>query len=237
MTKTAVRKDLHPARFSKEIITRLRSILEPGVHLHDPFGGSGVRLGKLADEIGCSFSGTELAPAFIIDPRVVHGDATVRGTYPRKRRWWIVTSPVYPNGIADSWKISDASSRTTYRSRQTEILGEDRDFHENNQARYGYRGTKRDGQSQKRQHYWRIARESVLHWSRAERVILNVSDFKHSNGEIEPFTKDWISLMKENGWSLVRHHKVATPRNRKGSKKSQVERMPFESVLVFERAA
>lgn len=122
MTSTAAK---HPAPYSPEVLDVLSALItdiaagrvnrhpklgalpiEPIRHVHDPFAGEGARLGALCDALGVTFSGTELEAPFIIDPRVKHGNSTKRGTYPR-RRHVIVTSPVYPNGVADHFEARD----------------------------------------------------------------------------------------------------------------------------------
>lgn len=228
---------VHPARFSKIIVEMMQIMVLPGIHLHDPFAGTGERLGALADKLGCTFSGTEIEASLIIDRRVVRGDATDPETYP-DGRYWIVTSPVYANGVSDHFRASDRSKRKTYRQAVATLEGADRPLHVNNMGRYGYRGTKRDGVSGKRFAYWDIARRSVANWKGAERVILNVSDFisgTDDDGEdvIEPHVEDWLALMESEGWMPLSVTPVATPRMRHGSDGSRERRMPNEIIAVL----
>lgn len=237
-SSAVVRREHHPARFSKEIVDAFRDLLPAGIHVHDPFGGDGVRLGHLCTELGLTFSGTEIEPEFIIDTRVRKGDSTKARTYPRQDRWpyWIVTSPVYPNGMADHWEAKDKSKRKTYRWVLAQLLGYDRPLHKNNQARYGYRGTKRGGRSIKRSQYWRIARECAEHWVFADRIVLNVSDFMHSNTDVEPAVQDWIDMLVDMGWKIERDIDVSTRRYKNGSDESRDQRVEHERVIVFQRA-
>src|SRR5687768_13659268 len=124
----------HPAQYSPEVIEAITPILaEWNAPVLDPFAGTGVRLGWLCDQLGLPYMGIEIEPEFIVDPRVVNGDATDGFT---ASEWTvIVTSPVYPNGIADHFKASDTKGRHTYRAALADIAGEDRELHPNNMGR------------------------------------------------------------------------------------------------------
>lgn len=214
MTDAPSTPAVHPARFSPEVIDRFRTIIPRGAHLHDPFAGDGVRLGALADELLCTFTGTEIEPCFIIDPRVQPGDSTNLLTYPVGRRGFIIaTSPVYPNGVADSWKAADPSRRRTYRSAVAAIEGADRELHENNMGRYGYRGTRLT--NPKRLAYWRLARRAVACWREAgvRVAIVNVSDFM-SRGLTEPVVAEWRATLGAFGFEHITEHAVKTRRDR-----------------------
>lgn len=244
-------KNEHPARFSPEIVARIREILlerHPFDEiwnrpiLHDPFAGTGERLAEIArtDDVGFSYSGTECELEFIHEDhlgKIVWGDATIGRTYPSPARpWIIVTSPVYPNGMADHWKAKDGSIRKTYFAAKRKLSGDpDAELHHNNMGRFGYRGTKRGGRSRKRDGYWRVAREASAHWGCADYLIVNVSDFLHSNGAVEPLVADWIELLtEERGWVLGQAIEVETQRMGLGENRN--ERAPTETILVFERA-
>lgn len=211
--------------------------------MHDPYGGTGERLGAMADSLGLTFSGTEIEQSFIVDPRVVHGDATDPTTYPTRSthgRWWICTSPTYANGVADDFKASDSSKRKTYRQAIATIEGADRKLHPNNMGRYGYRGTKRDGRSSKRIAFWDIAASSVVNWDGAERVLLNVSDFvvgtdDDGNDIIEPFVEDWLMLLERYDWYPVSSTPITTPRYKNGSDESRDKRVLNEMVICLEQ--
>jgi hypothetical protein len=49
--------------------------------VHDPFAGTGERLGALCDTLGLTFTGTEIEPEFARDRRVHAGDSAEAGTY------------------------------------------------------------------------------------------------------------------------------------------------------------
>lgn len=234
---------VHGAQFSDSIVSEIRDIAwhkwpdfwgRP--KLWDPYAGKGVKLEQIAygppGQLGMDYGGTEIEASFIESDRIIHGSATDPTLYPTTP-FAIVTSPVYPNGMADSWKMSDGSKRHTYRSWVTQNEGKDRELDDENMGRYGYRGTNPFGRSKKRAAYWKVANDSVACWGRAEAVILNVSDF-HTKHGIERFTADWVQLMASYGWHIVDSRRVKTPRNGEGANREK--RVEFESVLVFERA-
>ena len=129
----------HPARYSPEVLEVFRFLIPRLTRVHDPFAGTGERLGRVADDRPWFFTGTELEEAFIVDHRVAQGDATDPDSYPWPvacgacgdpdpvpaapcgshvlRPYTVVTSPVYPNGMADDFVSSaaDTSERKTYR--------------------------------------------------------------------------------------------------------------------------
>jgi hypothetical protein len=238
----------HPARFSKEVVDTLVGLLQslnaadrmvgrrPGLWIHDPFAGTGERLYEIASRLDppAAYTGTEIEKEFIVVASSEHGgvfqgDATDPRLYPGYP-YIIVTSPAYPNGMADSWAAQDPSKRRNYRKALSEITGEDRQLHENNQGRYGYRGT--GPGSRKRVEYWRIARDSVKNWDRASLVIVNVSDFIYSKTGVdhtEPVVQEWDNLLKEFGWQTYRVP-VGTRRMRHGANSDK--RVPAEWILV-----
>lgn len=222
------RKVEHPAMWSAEILVELAKMIPAGTRVHDPFAGTGERLGAVADANGWRFSGTEIEPAFIVDPRVAVGDATVRSTYPR-RPFVVATSPVYPNGIADDFNAQDGSTRRTYRSALSKWAGRDTRLQPNNMGAYGYRG--QPFHSINRAMYWRLASESIACWRRADAVYLNVSDFMQ-RGVREPVVSQWIATMQINGWRLAgRPKEIQTRRWRNGSNRSA--RVETEYLLHF----
>jgi hypothetical protein len=87
------RVPLHPAEYSPAVLEVIRTLLRPGERVHDPFAGRGIRLGALCDELGCTFSGTDIEPWEDRDERVRVGDAMVAAHYPPHDV--VVTSPVY----------------------------------------------------------------------------------------------------------------------------------------------
>lgn len=226
---TKQRKVEHPAPWSAEVLTKLGDVVPAGTRVHDPFAGTGERLGVMADVNGWRFSGTEIEPVFIVDPRVKVGDATDRSTYPR-RPFVIVTSPVYPNGIADDFNAQDGSTRRTYRSAKAKLVGRDERLAANNMGAYGYRG--QPFHSTNRMMYWRLAHDSVRCWSRADAVYLNVSDFI-ARGEREPVVSQWIATLQIAGWQVVKSWPITTRRWRNGATRSA--RVEVEHLVYLTR--
>ena len=221
----AVPPDAHPAKWSKEILARIAPILRDWrLPVHDPFAGTGERLGHLCDQLGLVFTGTDIEPEFARDPRVRGGDSTEAGTYP-SGTFCVVTSPAYPNGMSDHFKAGDGSRRHTYRQALATILGEDRPLHEHNMGRYGARY----GQKALARHY-AIAERCVAHWS--ERVLVNVSDFVAA-GERHPVVGPWRRILEGHGYEIIGEIPVATPRQRNAANAEL--RVDEEAVLVANR--
>lgn len=213
--------------------------------VHDPFAGTGERLRDFALNSVWLYSGTEIEPAFINEmvSAVEVGDSRDASTYPPALHpaevamggWVVMTSPVYANGMADNHVARDESRRRNYRKFKAEVTGDPEvALEEGNMANFGYRGTKRPedgGKSTKRVEYWSIARDCVQHWSSASLILVNVSDFKHSRGVVEPHVDDWCALLREFGWNLTLHP-VGTRRMRDGENRE--ERVDHEVVIVGE---
>jgi hypothetical protein len=215
---------VHPARWSHEILEVIAPIIA-GLNLpvHDPFAGTGQRLGELCDRLGLTFTGTEIEPEFIVDARVIAGDSTDPATYPT-REHVAVTSPVYPNGMADHFKANDTSKRHTYRQALAENLGYDRPLHPNNMGRYA--GRFRRGLASEAKHF-AIAESCIPHWP--TRVIVNVKDVVTTKGTI-PVVEMWRELLAAHGYVAIQQIDVATPGQRNGAN-GQV-RADTEAVLV-----
>lgn len=229
----------HPARYSPEIISEFADILKECYPvwfgrpaLFDPFAGTGEALHDLALSIDFPYGGVEIEPEFIVAPGIREGDATEWTSYPPPP-YVIVTSPVYPNGIADAWNAKDGSKRFTYQNAKDLLVGEHTELHENNAGRYGYRGTKRGGKSVKREGYWRVAELAVNNWRQADMVLLNVSDFKVKGGATEPFVMDWRKLLEEYGWVYQKEIQVGTARIGMGS--NAEKRVEHEVIVVAKR--
>jgi hypothetical protein len=211
----------HPARWSPALLDVIRPIIVSlGLPVHDPFAGTGERLGRLCDELDLDFSGTELEEPYIVDDRVWAGDATDPATCPE----WdhvVVTSPVYPNGMADHYEAKDGSPRMNYRVGLARITGEDRPLAENNMGRYSVRRGPRAEEK-----YWAIA-EAAAQWWPAH-VVLNVSDFVHQ-GERYTLVERWRELLEGLGYVVQATHDVETPRARRGE--NHRARVEAETVL------
>jgi hypothetical protein len=216
----------HPARFSKELLPEMaRPLADWGLPVHDPFAGTGERLGELCDELGLAFTGTEIEPEWIVDQRVHEGDSTTADPYPTGE-YVVVTSPTYPNGMADHFKAKDASKRNTYRhALQRTRGGADRELHRNNTGRYNIR---RGEQIEAK--YWRLANRAVAHWP--DRAVVNVKDFYYENDKVYRLAERWTALLEEHGYAILAQRDVKTPGQRFGANRHRVD---TEAVLVAAR--
>lgn len=213
----------HPAQYSREIIAAIGAALAVyDLPVHDPYAGTGIRLGQLCDQLGLEFTGTEIEPEFIVDPRVHQGDSTQIDSYPR-RPFTICTSPSYANGMNDHFRAHDSSRRHTYRQAIANIRGEDRPLHDNNSGRYSIRAGQRSFAR-----YTEISAATVACWWPAP-VILNVSDFI-TGGKVFPLVAYWQRLLTSNNYHLVDPVHVPTRRQRHGANSSL--RVDHETIIV-----
>lgn len=223
----------HPAQWSPEIIEVLREkFTQHNVRrVHDPFGGTGVRLGRLCDRFPNGrlrpnrriFTATDIEDWPDKDPRVRVGDSTDGDTYPPDEidgvPLWVVTSPVYPNGMADHFAPKDTSRRHTYRV----ALG--RELHPNNAGRYSVRG----GKLAERR-YWELMDLCVRWWP--DRVMVNISDFIHS-GRTYPLADMWWMTLDDFGYDLIERIEIPTRRQRYGANRDL--RAESETLLICTR--
>jgi hypothetical protein len=216
----------HPARYSVELLPVIgRALADWALPVHDPFAGTGERLGQLCDELSLPFTGTEIEPEWIADARVRQGDSTEAGAYPTGD-YALATSPTYPNGMADHFRAGDDSHRNTYRQALQRTRGADRELHPNNTGRYN----NRRGQRIEAQ-YWKLCRVAVAHWP--ARAVVNVKDFYYQNEQLYPVVTKWIALLEEHGYTVRERIDVPCPGNRYGANRQRVE---TEAVLVCERS-
>ncbi len=215
----------HPAQFSPEILDVIAPIVVKwGLPVHDPFAGPGARLGRLCDEHGLAFTGTEIEAPFIEDHRVQPGDSTMPLTYPG-RPYAIVTSPAYPNGMADHFRARDDSERHTYRQARAAIVGDDAPLADNNMGRWGVRAGRRAFGR-----HMAIANRCVRWWP--DRAIVNVSDFIMA-GDRFPLVEHWGLLLIRHGYVTEEMIPVVTRRQRNGA--NAEARVDHEVVLVAVR--
>jgi hypothetical protein len=218
--------DFHPAKWSPEILAVIAPVIRARrLPVHDPFAGTGDRLGQLCAQLGLTFTGTEIEPEFARDSRVRAGDSTDPATYPQ-HEYVIVTSPAYPNGMSDHFKASNVTGRHTYRQALTQTIGYDRPLHPNNMGRYGIRY----GQHALDRHY-DIARQCVQHWP--DHVIVNVSDFIMRRTERVHVVDQWISILETAGYTITEVIPITTPRQRHGANADA--RVDHEAVLIATR--
>ena len=206
----------HPTQYSQSLLEIIAPELDEKIH--DPFAGTGIRLGKLCDELGKTFSGTDIED-WGGDPRVKRGDSTQLSSYP-EGSYQIVTSPVYPNGMADHFKPKDTSRRRTYR------VGLGKSLQENNAGRYSVRAGSKAADK-----YWEINKEAIICWATLGwSGFVNVSDFIHK-GEVYPLVGMWRDLLAQQGFYVEQYATVLTPRYRLGTNRSK--RVPYEAWLEF----
>lgn len=251
----------HPARYSAVLLDALRPILAAAPHVHDPFAGTGERLGALCDELGVSFTGTEIEPEFAEDRRVMVGDSRDAGTYPRLPHW-IVTSPVYPNGMADNFRPSGVCSacgghghlgpenglpgswpltrcvkcggtgRRPIDRKTYRVAKIEATGDEYAELAEGNMGRHSYRSGRKAAaRYWELAEAVVARWGDAERAIVNVSDF-YMAGDRVPLVQTWCELLAAHGWAIYRTFDVVTPRMRNGANRGK--RVEGEAIIVTE---
>lgn len=214
----------HPSRFNTDVLDAMvPTLLGWDLPIHDPFAGTGERLGALATRLGLTFSGTEIEPEFIVDFRVVPGDATRAESYPFWRHC-VVTSPVYPNGMADHFHAQDTSKRHTYRQALAETIGHDRELHGHNMGRYGPRGGKEAARA-----HWALASMAVLHWP--DHVLVNVKDFIIA-GTTYQVVNRWRLLLQGAGYAITT---INVPVRGQGFGANRDARVDYETILVGER--
>jgi hypothetical protein len=170
------------------------------------------------------FTGTDIEDWPGHSDRVAIGDAADPSTYPNGAL--VVTSPVYPNGVADHFQARDLSSRNTYRS----VLG--RPLHHRNMGRYSTRG-RADPLTGR---YWDLARNVIAVWADLElAVVLNTKAFArtyHGAEEIVDVPGEWELLLMRAGYIVTERDEVPCPGNRFGANGDR--RADHEVVIVAE---
>jgi hypothetical protein len=229
-TGEAPSKAVHKATYSKQLLPHMHRLLaEWGLWVHDPFGGLGIELGRLCDQLGLPFTGTEIEEGWASrgDPRVRLGDATDPSTYPTGE-FVVMTSPTYGNRCNDDfvWRPGNKHTYNTYRHWLSETVGHDQPLQKNNSGKYGIRRT-----SQSEADYWRINRAAVTLWP--ERVIVNAKDFEYDNGKVYPLVKEWTALLEKSGYTVRPPIEEYCPGNRYGENRDR--RVDTEALLVCER--
>lgn len=214
---------MHPAQYSPEVIDKLEDLLDGTTHIHDPFAGTGLRLGALCDKLNLTFTGSDIEDWPGKDPRVLVADALDPNSYPRptliqgvgyRPEYTIVTSPVYvnkrladyPNGPTENTKI---------KGRRDYALGLGHALHEHNLARW-------TGRKSKAADYWRLHGEAVKLWP--DQVIVNVD---------MPIEVGWIGLLEANGYETYQAFSVTTRRYR--GLANADKRAEHETIIVASR--
>jgi len=187
----------HPCQWSPEVLEVLKGKLmrfRKPLHVHDPFAGTGVRLGKLCDEIGATFSGADIEDWEGRDERVKVITSLYPSSYPYGE-FVIVTSPVYQNKrLADYADGPLPTTKTKGRRDYGIALG--RALHKGNLARLS-------GRTAKEAEYYLGHGEIVRLWG--SHVLLNVDN---------PIGNKWIKLLHSHGYHIRGVHPCYTKRYR-----------------------
>lgn len=204
----------HPAKFSDAVLGVIAKHVAPDDLVLDPFAGTGR-----VHELDAETVGVEIEPEWAsVRPATVVGNAL---RLPFKNRSFdvVATSPAFGNRMADSHNARDASKRITY----THTLG--RKLHPDNS------GAMQWGRKYQAFH--------VEAWMEARRVlrpggrfILDISDHIR-NGQVERVTAWHVQIFLDLGFEIRSVDRVETPRMRRGENHDR--RMPYESVIVFDR--
>jgi hypothetical protein len=205
----------HPCQYSPEILAVLETLILPGEHIHDPFAGPGLRLGKLCDALVVKFSGTDIEDWPGHDPRVTVGDARDPGGYP-PAPFTVCTSPVYLNKRFGDYP-NGPTPRTKTKGRRDYGIALGRALHLDNFARLTGRPDHADG-------YWQRHREAVANWG--DRVLLNVDG---------PIADGWVGLLVECNYRIEATHLANTRRYR--GLANAVVRADHEVIIVAQKSA
>ena len=203
----------HPAQYSREVLDVLAGVIARGDHVHDPFAGTGLRLGRLCDLLGATYTGGDIERWPGRDRRVVVADALDPASYPTEP-YVLVTSPVYVNKrLGDYCDGPRPTTRTRGRRDYGIALG--RALHPDNLART-------TGRPHRADEYWRRHATAVELWARrARRVVVNVD---------EPIAEGWAGLLDDAGYQLEDVMPVRTRRYRGLANSDQ--RAEHEVVIV-----
>jgi hypothetical protein len=203
----------HRQQYSPEVLVELRSLIHRGEHVHDPFAGPGLRLGALCDEIGATFTGTDIEDWPGHDRRVVVGDALDGATYPTVP-FTTCTSPVYVNKRCADY-ANGPTPQTKTRGRRDYGIALGRALHPDNLARL-------TGKPARAPRYWRKHAQALKFWG--DRVILNCD---------EPICDGWMAILEDAGYSIVSLVPAITRRHR--GLDNADKRAPFEVIIEAQR--
>lgn len=224
--------DIHPATFSRQLLDplaqALREYLPRGGWVLDPFAGLGHKLAMVGAMTGASVVGVEIEQAYFdmkaTHPCVRQGDSTRLDALFRPESFdAALTSPVYPNGVADNFRAKDNSRRHTYVHRIRRSLP-DYDLHPHNPASLSPR---HGGQA--------LADFYALNmqvWQQVHRVlkpgapfIVNVKDPLN-----EPFAAKTLDQLQACGFTFIRQEVVSTPGLNHG--RNRENKAPCEDIIV-----
>lgn len=177
----------HPAEYSPEVIAVFTELLVRGERVHDPYGGRGLRLGRLCDLLGATFTATDIDQYIGSDRRVVFGDAVDAATYPAPP-FTVVTSPTYVNKRLSDYAKTGPLPTTQLRGRRDYGISLGHATHPRNTARLTGRHADRDGGAA----YYADHARAIAHWD--IRAIVNVD---------EPIGARWSRLLERHGYEIL----------------------------------
>ena len=210
-------KRRHPCQFSPEVLDVVRDFIDPGEHVHDPYAGPGLRLGRLCDRLGARFTGTDIEDWGNLpdgrDERVRVADARDPAGYPPSP-FTVVTSPVYFNKRCADYP-NGATRNTNDKGRRDYGIALGRALHAENFARH-------TGRPRHADRYWQGHADALRNWG--HRVIVNVD---------EPIFLGWHRLLSDAGY----HFTVTVPvrTRRYGGLANAERRAEFEVVILAVR--
>jgi len=239
-----VRK-IHEAQFSTQlldpIVEALLEFVDPAVFVHpdavlfDPFGGIGHKLAQIAERVGMTPLAFEIEPGYFdagaTHPCVVRGDSTslpiIDSTVSAA-----VTSPVYPNGMADNFRSRDfdQSVRHTYVHNLRAFHGPSYELQANNTAGVGHpRASKKA-----------LARMYEIHcqvWAEVHRVLIPGGVFVVNTKDTPkiPFTDDTTAQLREAGFEIVAQRIIGTPGHNHGE--NHENKKTYEVITIARKAA
>jgi hypothetical protein len=203
----------HPCQFSPEVLAVLGGLIRPGEHVHDPFAGTGLRLGRLCDELGATYSGGDIEAWPGRDRRVAQADALDPAGYP-SGPFTVCTSPVYLNKRQADYPNGPLTTTKTSGRRDYGIsLG--RALAAGNLARH-------TGRPSRAGSYWSAHKRAVTHW--AGRALVNLDS---------PIAVGWRELLAGEGFTVSAEIPVRTRRYR--GLANADKRAEYEVVIVAVR--
>ncbi len=238
-------RKIHEAQFSTQlldpIVEALLEFVDPAVfvdsdaRLLDPFGGVGHKLAHIAERLGMRPLGFEIEPGYFeagaTHPCIVLGDSTSLPLADCSVSA-AVTSPVYPNGMADNFRSRDfdQSVRHTYVHNLRAFLGEGYELQANNTAGVGHpRASKKA-----------LARMYEIHrqvWAEVHRVLIPGGVFVVNTKDTPKilFTDDTTAQLREAGFEIAAQRIIGTPGHNHGE--NHENKKTYEVITIARKAA
>jgi len=231
----------HPAVYSDALLPHLEELVrrygvEGGILL-DPFAGEGHKLARLAAHARMKPRGIEIERGYfdlgLTHPCVRRGNSTRLPRIKDGAISAVVTSPVYPNGMADDFQAADDSVRHTYAHRLRLHLGDDYVLDPNNTASMNPRRSRKALEEFYAVH--------IAVWAEMHRVLVQPGALivNTKSTPRDTFTKDTYDQLVEAGFVIVEQRYVpvrglnmgANQHNKKAHNKED-----YESLIVARRS-